>query len=148
MRPGAIEVWNIANLGNNGFFSAILTGAEAGNTMTLVARDGLPQPHPLRVPGWANPPGKRGSLVIQAGQPGMYELRSAGLYTHLARDAQAIERVTVQRLAQEGSGFSDNPTFHREYQRSPFEMVSTSSPVSPRCRRSPAPIALMLGCPP
>ena len=82
-------------------------------------------------------------------------------YTHLARDAQAIEwclksiatgkmywfayvdlasayawrgqkaeaaaavaellklrpGFTVQRLAQEGSGFSDNPTFHKEYQR-------------------------------
>src|SRR5262249_42858759 len=86
MRPGAIEGWNFANLGNNGFFSAVLADSTDLATatkyqMTLVARDGQPQPDPLKVDGWANPPGKRGSLVVQApAKPGTYVLQSAGLF--------------------------------------------------------------------
>src|SRR5262249_43946555 len=74
------------NLGNNGFFSAILADSTDLATatkykMTLVARDGQPQPEPLQVDGWANPPGKRGSLVVQApAKAGTYVLQSAGLF--------------------------------------------------------------------
>jgi FtsP/CotA-like multicopper oxidase with cupredoxin domain len=84
MRPNAREVWNIANLGNNAFFSAVLVNPADPSTpipMTLVARDGQPQPYPVSVPAYADPPGKRGSLVVQApATPGTYELRSTGLF--------------------------------------------------------------------
>jgi FtsP/CotA-like multicopper oxidase with cupredoxin domain len=86
MRPGQIEGWNFANLGNNGFFSVVLADSPNLATatkynMTLVARDGQPQPNPVSVPGWANPPGKRGSLLVQApATAGTYYVQSAGLF--------------------------------------------------------------------
>jgi FtsP/CotA-like multicopper oxidase with cupredoxin domain len=104
MRPNAREVGNFANLGNNGFFSVILadpTDLETATKypMTLVARDGQPQPNPVEVLGWANPPGKRGSLVVDApANPGTYVVQSAGLFD----GAYEWKPFTIATLVVEG----------------------------------------------
>lgn len=77
LRPGATELWRIGNIGADLYYSLRLDG----HRFTLVARDGnrrarLAQSDTVRLS-----PGARAEVLVTAGAPGVYLLRTADINT-------------------------------------------------------------------
>jgi FtsP/CotA-like multicopper oxidase with cupredoxin domain len=84
MRPGEVQRWRLLHTGHQEDIYFVLDG----HTMLPIARDGIAQgqldqaPLPLTDPGAAHPgamliaPGQRIDVLVQAGQPGTYDLHA------------------------------------------------------------------------
>lgn len=72
MRPGELQIFNVANIGNNSFFTLQLQDQnKKAQTLYSVAEDGNPFFQVIQqTPGVALPPGRRWSFIIQGGQAG------------------------------------------------------------------------------
>jgi len=80
MQPGESQVFNFANISNIGFYSLQLVQQGTGTVQTvyIVAEDGNPYTHAVPTTSLFLPPGKRYSVVVQAGATGGYDLISQG----------------------------------------------------------------------
>jgi FtsP/CotA-like multicopper oxidase with cupredoxin domain len=76
-RPGEFQIWEIGNLGADAFFDLQL----AGHLFWVIERDGNLVLDPVRQARLFLPPGARATVVVQAGAPGRYALRSLNVDT-------------------------------------------------------------------
>ncbi len=72
IRPGETQRWRILNVSANAFFNLRL----AGHSMHLIAIDGSPLPEVQTIDVQLLGPGERAEVLIQGGDPGIYELQS------------------------------------------------------------------------
>ena len=71
-RPGEYQIWEVGNLGADSYFDLALDGHE----LWTIERDGNVQTQPSRQTSLLMPPGSRATVVVRAGAPGSYALRS------------------------------------------------------------------------
>ncbi len=88
LRPGQTELWRLANVGADSWYRLRLDG----HSFLVVGEDGQPTWEAWPATELLLPPGKRFDVVVQAGEPGSYELRT------LAYD-QGARRYPADRLA-------------------------------------------------
>lgn len=72
MRPGERQWWRILNANANGYYLLTLSG----HTFDLIEVDGNPTVEPLNVDTILLGPGERAGLLVEAAEPGAYQLRS------------------------------------------------------------------------
>lgn len=93
LRPGETQVWNIANLGNDGWYNLELEG----HALYLISQDGRPVGMPQRMERLLIAPGARYSVVVQAGNAGTYRFRSSGFHDGTMNwPATTLATVVVQ----------------------------------------------------
>jgi FtsP/CotA-like multicopper oxidase with cupredoxin domain len=79
IRPGELQVWNVGNISDNGFFYIHLRGANGApdQPLVLIAQDGDPYTKPVILDPTQRlllPPAQRYSLLVQGPPAGTYEL--------------------------------------------------------------------------
>lgn len=77
LRPGQVERWRLVNAGIANYLNLALEG----HALHLIALDSCPRRAPLAFPADGGPglvlaPGNRADILVQAGAPGRYELRT------------------------------------------------------------------------
>jgi FtsP/CotA-like multicopper oxidase with cupredoxin domain len=77
-RPGATELWRLANIGADIFYDARLDG----HTFLVLAEDGNPVEQLWTADHLVLPPGKRFDVLVQFGPAGDYVLRSLAYNQH------------------------------------------------------------------
>jgi FtsP/CotA-like multicopper oxidase with cupredoxin domain len=100
MRPGQTQLWRFANIGADIFYKLRLQG----HAFHVVAEDGRPVWKVWSARTLVLPPGKRFEVLVQAGRPGTYRLKTlrydGGTFAVFPEKALATLRVTgtpVQR---------------------------------------------------
>jgi FtsP/CotA-like multicopper oxidase with cupredoxin domain len=76
-RAGELQLWQIGNLGADGFFDLALEG----HAFWVLERDGNFLSRPVRQKNLFLPPGARTLVVVRAGAAGRYQLRSRAVFT-------------------------------------------------------------------
>jgi FtsP/CotA-like multicopper oxidase with cupredoxin domain len=76
-RAGELQIWNVGNLGADGFFDLALDGHE----FWVIERDGNFLTKPVRQKNVFLPPGSRAAVVVKARGPGRYRLRSREVFS-------------------------------------------------------------------
>jgi FtsP/CotA-like multicopper oxidase with cupredoxin domain len=77
LRPGETELWRIANIGADLYYSLRLDG----HRFQLVARDGHRRAHLQTSDSLMLSPGARAEVLVTAGAPGVYQLRDGDIDT-------------------------------------------------------------------
>lgn len=72
MQPGETQLWRIGNIGADQFYDLVL----ADHTFHVVGEDGNPVARVWKTNHLVLPPGKRFEVLVQAGDPGTYDLRT------------------------------------------------------------------------
>lgn len=91
IRPGETQRWRIANISANQFYNLQL----AGHSLHRVANDGNPLPKTETMDVLLLGPGERAEVLVQAGDPGIYELRSLAWSPDIPSQAQEQFRVAT-----------------------------------------------------
>lgn len=76
MRPGDVEMWQIANISNEGFIKVALDGHD----MWIVGQDGNPTRVAIKAKTIMIPPGSRFQVLVRAKSAGSYKLRQLPSY--------------------------------------------------------------------
>ncbi len=72
LRAGETQLWRLANIGSDLFYDVQLQG----HKLTVLAEDGSPVWKVRTVDHLVMPPGKRFDVLVEAGDPGTYQLRT------------------------------------------------------------------------
>lgn len=91
IRPGETQRWRIANISANQFYNLQL----AGHTLHRIANDGNPLPQVESTDIVLLGPGERAEVLVQAGDPGIYEFRSLAWASDIPSQAQPQFRVAT-----------------------------------------------------
>lgn len=104
MRPGEFQVWNIGNIGANAFINLKL----AGHSFWVLAYDGNVLGKPVLQDSVFLTPAARATVVVQAGQPGTYDLRSG--YVDTGPQGDPNPDVQLARLEVTGTPVPNDTT--------------------------------------
>ncbi|MDH4983958.1 multicopper oxidase family protein [Hyphomicrobium sp. D-2] len=80
--PGAFEIWEIGNLGADAYFDLAIDG----HRFWLLEQDGNALDRPLEIDHVFLPPASRARVVVEAGNTGLYGLRTRAVDTGSAGD--------------------------------------------------------------
>lgn len=94
MRPGETQLWRVANIGADLYYSLGLDG----HRFRLVARDGNRRFRVTESDSLRLSPGARGEVLITAGAPGMYLLRTRDINTGPAGNQYAGTVMATVRV--------------------------------------------------
>jgi suppressor of ftsI len=97
MRPGQTELWRIGNIGADLYYELTLDG----HRFQLVARDGHRRAHLTPMDSLRLSPGARAEVLVTAGVPGVYRLRTGDIDTGPAGNQYAGTIMATIRV--EGS---------------------------------------------
>lgn len=106
IRPGETQRWRIANISANQFYNLQL----AGHSLHRIANDGNPLPQTETTDLLLLGPGERAEVLVQAGDVGIYELRSLAWSPDIPSQAQEQFRVATMIVGGEAMEPQSIPT--------------------------------------
>jgi FtsP/CotA-like multicopper oxidase with cupredoxin domain len=106
IRPGETQRWRIANISANQFYNLQL----AGHSLHHIANDGNPLPKTETKDILLLGPGERAEVLVQASDPGIYELRSLAWSPDIPSQAQEQFKVATMIVGGEAMEAQPIPT--------------------------------------